>query len=66
MPSPPFFPSDSIVAEMQAIEKGVPIKNPDRESLARRERISRECRSFQLFHPPLRQGGSLRPLAVFP
>lgn len=26
MPSPPFFPSGSIVAEMQAIEKGVPIK----------------------------------------
>ena len=28
--------------------------------------LSRKCRSPLLFHPPLRQGGDLRPLAAFP
>ena len=28
--------------------------------------LSRKCRSPLLFHPPLRQGGDLRPFAAFP
>ena len=30
------------------------------------KRISRECRSTPLFHPPLRQGGDLRLLTAVP
>ena len=44
-----------------------------RKDLRRRTRrpppkkeLSRKCRSPLLFHPPLRQGGDLRPFAAFP
>ena len=33
---------------------------------AAKKELSRKCRSPLLFHPPLRQGGDLRPFAAFP
>ena len=34
--------------------------------VAAKKELSRKCRSPLLFHPPLRQGGNLRPFAAFP